>query len=335
MQFINLNIFSILIFILITIFILYIFIIFYKNQVILNLKLKKLSVPKYFFVKYLFLIASFFILLISIFWPKWDISIIDKNKWIDIVFILDVSKSMNVADISNDENYTRLDFAKESIWNFIINNKNNRYSLVIFSWDAVSSLPLTNDIDIFLSILNNVDYRNLTNQGTNFTKAFELAFDRLNYSSEKSWAVVLISDWWEKEDLWNLKNLENYKKSEVYIAWIWSEKWWKIILWKDIFGRLNYQTYLWDYVVSSLNNSNLEYISNIFSWKYIKVDDYKDINKFSSHMQDIEKKLIQNNINIKNDLSREITKISFSFFIIFLIIYFFENKIYFLINKKW
>lgn len=335
MQFTNINIISILIFTLVIIIVLYIFFLSYKKQILLNLNFKKLSVQKYFFIKYLFLIASFFVLLLSIFWPKWDISIIQENNWVEIVFVLDVSKSMNVADISSDDTYTRLDFAKESIWNFVINNKNNKYGLVIFSWDAVSSLPLTNDVDIFLSVLNNVDYRNLTSQWTNFTKALELAFDRLDYSSEKSGAIVLISDWWEKEDLWNLANLGNDKKIEVYVAWIWSEKWWKIVTGIDVFGRINYQTYLWEFVISTLNNSNLEHISSLFSWKYLKLNSYTDINKFSSYMQDIEKKVIENNLSIKSDLSRELTKISFVLFILFLIIYFFENKIYYLTNKKW
>lgn len=335
MQFTNINIISTLIFTLVIIIVLYIFLLSYKKQVLLNLNFKKLSVSKYFFIKYLFLLLSFFILLISIFWPKWDISIIDKNEWIEIVFVLDVSKSMNVADISNDDTYTRLDFAKESIWNFVTNNKNNKYSLVIFSWDAVSSLPLTNDINIFLSVLNNVDYRNLISQWTNFTKAFELAFNRLSYSTNNSSAIILISDWWEKEDLWNLENLWNNKKVEVYVAWIWTEKWWKIITWIDVFGRLNYQKYLWEFVLSSLNSSNLEYISNFFSWKYIRLDSYEDINKFSSYMKNIEKKIIENNLSFKSDLSRELTKISFILFIWFLIIYFLENKIYYLINKKW
>ncbi len=335
MQFTNINIFSILIFVLVLIIVIYVFFLHYKRQNLLNLNFKKLSVQKYFYVKYLFLILSFFILIISIFWPRWEISIVNWNEWIDIVFVLDVSKSMNVADISKDDTYTRLDFAKESIWNFVINNKNNKYGLVIFSWDAVSSLPLTNDLDIFLSVLNNVDYRNLTNQWTNFTKAFELAFDRLNYNNNKSSAIVLLSDWWEKEDLWSLKKFKNDKKIEIYIAWIWSEKWWKIIIWKDVFGRISYQTYLWDFVVSSLNSSNLEYISDIFSWKYIKIDNYSDINKFSSYMKNIEKKVIENNLNIKSDLSREITKISFIFFVLYLIIYFMENKLYKLTNKKW
>lgn len=335
MQFTNINIISILTFVLVISIVFYLFFLFYKKQSLLNLNFKKLSIPKYFFIKYLFLLYSFFILFLSLFWPRWDVQMTQDSKAIDIVFVLDVSKSMNVADISSDNTYTRLDFAKEAIWNFVINNKENRYSLVIFSWDAVSSLPLTTDIDIFLGVLKNVDYRNLTSQWTNFTKALELAFNRLDYTDNNSWAVILISDWWEDSDLWSLEKLNYDDKIKVFVAWIWSEKWWKIITWTDVFGRINYQTYLWEFVISKLNEENLQYISNLFSWNYIKLDSYARINDFTNYMKDIEKKVLQTNLSVKSDLSRYFSNISFIFFVIFLLIYFTENKIYSLLNKRW
>ncbi|MDR1987837.1 MAG: VWA domain-containing protein [Candidatus Peribacteria bacterium] len=50
------------------------------------------------------------------------------------MFVLDVSKSMNVFDIfSNNSSYNRLEFAKKAISDFITNNSENRYSLVIFA----------------------------------------------------------------------------------------------------------------------------------------------------------------------------------------------------------
>ncbi|MDR2640906.1 MAG: hypothetical protein LBC61_06525 [Candidatus Peribacteria bacterium] len=52
----------------------------------------------------------------------------------DIIFALDVSKSMNVIDIfSNNSSYSRLEFAKGAISDFVSNNLENRYSLVIFA----------------------------------------------------------------------------------------------------------------------------------------------------------------------------------------------------------
>jgi hypothetical protein len=45
-----------------------------------------------------------------------------------------------------------------------------------------------------LSILNNVDYKNLTTQGSDFVKAFELANNRTLISEDKSRAIIFISD---------------------------------------------------------------------------------------------------------------------------------------------
>jgi len=44
------------------------------------------------------------------------------------MFVLDVSKSMNVADIE-DSNYayTRLDIMKKSISNFVVKHENDRF----------------------------------------------------------------------------------------------------------------------------------------------------------------------------------------------------------------
>jgi hypothetical protein len=44
------------------------------------------------------------------------------------MFVLDVSKSMNVADISDGHyNYTRLDIAKKAISDYVVKHDNNRY----------------------------------------------------------------------------------------------------------------------------------------------------------------------------------------------------------------
>jgi hypothetical protein len=45
-----------------------------------------------------------------------------------------------------------------------------------------------------LSVLQNVDYKNLTTQGSDFLKAFELANNRTLISEDKSKAIIFISD---------------------------------------------------------------------------------------------------------------------------------------------
>jgi hypothetical protein len=51
-----------------------------------------------------------------------------------MMFVLDVSKSMNVADIiDSNYAYTRLDVIKDSIAKFVTTHKQDRFGLIIFA----------------------------------------------------------------------------------------------------------------------------------------------------------------------------------------------------------
>lgn len=340
MYFSNFNIFWVCIFLLLFLIVIYFFYVNYKKQLIINNTFKKLAKFKYFYIKNIFLLLSLLIVLLSIFWIKyWNEKLSNSTYGIDIVFVLDVSKSMNVADIKDENSYiTRLSFAKNAIKNYVVNNLNNRYWLVIFSGDAVSSVPLTTDKDIFLDVLDSVDYRNLLLWWSNFSKAMELWINRLLFSDDSSKALIFLSDWWEELDLdiKQLKKINNNKNIVYLFSWIWTQSWWKIIIWKDVYGRYSYQKYEGDYVISKLNEDNLKSISDIFDWKYIKFEQSSDINKFKNNLFEIENKIIETNfIWTKQDLSRYLSFISFIFFILFLFLYLFEDKIYFFNKKLW
>ncbi len=329
MIFWNLNFYSLLLFFLLIFLVLFLFSFFLLKKRRLSKIFKLRYKKKYFFIKYIFLIFSFLILLFFIFEPK-SYKVDDQKKyWIPIVFALDVSKSMNVLDVW--ENITRLELAKKSIENFIINNPNNNYSLVIFAWEAVWVLPLTNDINVFLTMLENVDYKNLNNQWTDFSSAIYEANNRLEITENNSWAVILLSDWWDEQskDLEKLYN-ENYN---YFFAWVWSKKGWEIIIWKDAFWRYNYQTFAWEIVISKLNENNLKNLSRIFDWEYQRIQNTSDINSFENNLKNIQEKILESGEKTLYNYSRDITIISFIFFILYLFLYFFEHKIYFL-NKK-
>ena len=340
MYFSNFNIFWVGIFLLLFLIVIYFFYVNYKKQLIINNTFKKLAKFKYFYIKNIFLLLSLFTVLLSIFWIKyWNEKLSNLTYGIDIVFFLNVSKSMNVADIKDENSYiTRLSFSKNAIKNYVVNNLNNRYWLVIFSGDAVSSVPLTTDKDIFLDVLDSVDYRNLLLWWSNFSKAMELWINRLLFSDDSSKALIFLSDWWEELDLdiKQLKKINNNKNIVYLFSWIWTQSWWKIIIWKDVYGRYSYQKYEGDYVISKLNEDNLKSISDIFDWKYIKFEQSSDINKFKNNLFEIENKIIETNfIWTKQDLSRYLSFISFIFFILFLFLYLFEDKIYFFNKKLW
>lgn len=334
MELTNLNYITFIIFIVLFLWIVYLSYKFYLKSISFNEKYKLLSNNRFFYLKYLFLVISFIVLLFSIFWLKtWERQTKNESKWVDIMFVLDVSKSMNVADIE-DSNYayTRLDIMKKSISNFVVKHENDRFWLVIFAWDAVSTVPLTTDHDIFLTFLENVDYRNLTVQWSNFEKAISLWVDRFtSLDNDRSKIMAFVSDGWDEEDSVNSNSISNISKKvkwiNYFVVWVWTKDWWKIINWSDPFGRVNYQQYNWDYVISKINENNLNKIKNALNWEYLEVSKVDDLLNLDKYINKLEKKALETDINWeKADWWRFLAIISFIFFIIFWGMYIFERK---------
>lgn len=292
----------------------------------------------YFYnLKYIFLILSFLILSFSIFSPNWYTDITKQSKSANIVFTLDVSKSMNVEDIIYDNRYVdRLNFSKSVIWDYVISNPENNYSLVIFSGESVISMPFTNDINLFLTVLDWVDYRNLTVQWSNFEDALLTSIDRFEFTENKSWAIIFLSDWWDIDYEVNNKILEKIKSEKInYLFWaIWTEDWWKITLWQDVFWRKEYQTYNWNYVISKLNENSLKQISDYLGGEYLKVSNLSDLDNFEKVIDKLEKSVMESSFNQKTDLSRNLWIISFILFLLYLFLYLFDKQVYLLITKN-
>lgn len=320
----NLNLLTLIVFFWVFWILVFLLINFCKETYIFNKNYNLLSLWKYFYVKYIFLFLSFFIIFISIFWIKSSEKQIKNDaKWIDMIFVLDVSKSMNTFDILDSHNlYSRLDTAKKAISDFVVNHEFDRFWLVIFAWDAVSVSPLTNDHDVFLTFLDNVDYRNLTVQGSDFNKALSLWVDRFNTWTDRSKALVYISDGWDREDKINYsamkeKSLE-IKWIKYFVAWIWTEKWWKILIWNDIFGRHIYQQFNWNDIISKVNEVNLKDIANSINWEYLKISQVDDLEKLNKSIESLEKKSLVSLVNgYEYDESRNLGIASFIFFILF------------------
>lgn len=285
------------------------------------------------YIKIILFFVSFFVLSLWLF----DIKISGEKtkgevKGVDVVFVLDVSKSMNVLDFS-DSNYlySRLDIAKTMISNYISKNTENRYGLVVFAWDAISVCPLTLDHDIFLTFLSGVDYKNLSVQWSNFEKAIDLWVKRFN-DEERSKVMILLSDGWDFEDKINhnyIKKATDWKNIFAFVFWVWTQDWWKIPTWRDIFWNITYQKYNNNIVISNLNESNLKQIADNMRWEYIKADSIWEVNKFISNLEREASKVFSN-INEKVDATRYLAILSFIFFVLYLFLSLLTFK-----NKKW
>ncbi|MFT2009913.1 VWA domain-containing protein [Pontibacter sp. 13R65] len=109
---------------------------------------------------------------------------------IDIVLMLDVSGSMELADITPN----RLEAAKEVALNFIDGRVQDRIGLVVFAGDAYSLAPLTTDYQLLRENINSIAFKMIPNDGTAIGSALAIAINRMRESNAKSKVAILISD---------------------------------------------------------------------------------------------------------------------------------------------
>ena len=104
--------------------------------------------------------------------PRWGVEITEQRATTeDVVFVLDVSKSMLVADMRPN----RLARAKASIGNFVRRKGTGSVGLVAFSGQAFLQCPLTRDYDAFFRTLDETDTASIQVPGTDIGRALEEA----------------------------------------------------------------------------------------------------------------------------------------------------------------
>ena len=113
-----------------------------------------------------------------------------QQKMSNIIFLLDVSNSMNAEDIQPN----RLTEAKNLIITSLQKLKNDRVGVVVFAGDAVSVMPLTTDYTAAETYLSGIETDVIKIQGTDFLKGMKTAAQKFKNISKGSRKVVLISD---------------------------------------------------------------------------------------------------------------------------------------------
>ena len=118
----------------------------------------------------------------------------DENKN-EIVFLLDVSNSMNANDIIlyNAEN-TRLNAAKKTIYSVLENTYSANFGLVIFAGEAQTVIPISQDKVFANQILETVETNFISNQGTNIELGIETAIQVFSDENQQNKIIILLSD---------------------------------------------------------------------------------------------------------------------------------------------
>ncbi len=283
----------------------------------INFKWLKLNVYSYNYVisrknqiiKLVLYMFSIVLLLMVFMWIElWYYGYNKSSVSSNIIFTLDVSKSMDTIDIIfENKPYSRLEYSKNIIKDYIRKNPQNSYSLIIFAWEWQIISPLTNDIDIFLTFLENINSNTISKWWSNFNKVIDIINNNIWKNEQKN--AIFLSDWWDSEDKINLPLLNfNENNTKIFTIWIWSAKWDRIPIWKDFTWKRTYKKYNWEYIITKLNDSNLRELSNAWNWIYIDWLDKKNLNKLDKKMINSSENELQ---NIKENNNRYVILFSF------------------------
>ena len=113
-----------------------------------------------------------------------------KREGIDIVFALDVSKSMLAEDIAPN----RLDKSKQLVSQIINQLGNDRIGIVAYAGSAFPVLPITTDYSVAKMFLQSMSPDMVSSKGTSLDEAIQLSATYFDDKSKTSKLLILISD---------------------------------------------------------------------------------------------------------------------------------------------
>ncbi|WHF52992.1 VWA domain-containing protein [Chryseobacterium gotjawalense] len=138
----------------------------------------------------LYLLATLFLIIAIVDVLSGTEEVKSKQKMNNVIFLLDVSNSMNAQDVAPN----RLDNAKNIIINTMEKMKNDKVGIVVFAGDASSIMPLTTDFTAVETYLGGVETNIVKTQGTDFLKAMQTVADKFKNIPKGARQVVLLSD---------------------------------------------------------------------------------------------------------------------------------------------
>lgn len=113
-----------------------------------------------------------------------------NREGVDIVFAIDVSKSMLAEDIAP----SRLEKSQRLVTEIINNLASDRIGLIAYAGSAVPQLPITTDYGSARLFLQSLNTDLVSSQGTAINEAIQLAESYYGDNTEAAKVLVIISD---------------------------------------------------------------------------------------------------------------------------------------------
>jgi len=156
--------------------------------------LKKLAPNRSIFksvLKFLVLSLALFCLSVALVNPKIGTKLETvKREGVDIVFALDVSKSMLAEDIAPN----RLEKSKQLVTQIINSLAGDRVGIIGYAGSAFPQVPITTDFSAAKLFLTGMNTNMVSSQGTAITEAISMAQTYYNDEEQTNRVLFIISD---------------------------------------------------------------------------------------------------------------------------------------------
>ncbi len=269
-----------------------------KNKILFRKNWNKKNVLNIVNYKIYLLLIAVLLLLLAVWRPQWGQGMKEiSKKGLDVVFAVDVSKSMKALDFSEGRMMvSRLDATKFLINNFIKNRKSDRIGLVEFAGESFVASPLTLDHSVFESFLENISSDDIGKQGTNLAEALEISIARLdiNKDRDRSKAIILFSDGDEtiNSQVEKIAKLAKEKGIKIYTVGIGSESGMPIPEGQNSFGEISYKRYHGKRVITKLNPEPLKKIAEITDGDYMHAENISDLKSLQKKLEALPQKIL-------------------------------------------
>jgi Ca-activated chloride channel family protein len=207
------------------------------------------------------------------------------TEGIDILLVMDISESMDLQDFTPN----RLEAAKKTAVDFINGRFGDRIGMVVFSGEAYSLSPLTNDYGLLTSLIDEISFSMIEAKGTAIGSAIAAGTNRMKDSESASKVMILLSDGES-----NAGNVDPIFAAQLATAF--DIKIYSIAVGKD--GMVPYGTDFFgrpQLVESYLDETTLREISRIGNGQFFRASDGKALNSIFKQIDTLEKTEILEN----------------------------------------
>ena len=240
-------------------------------------------------IKLLFLILFILFSTIALVNPKIGTELKTvKREGVDIVFALDVSKSMLAEDIAPN----RLEKAKRIVSEIINTLNNDRVGVIAYAATALPILPITDDYSTAKTFLQSLNTDMLSSQGTAIIQSINLAQKFYDDEDQTNRVLCILSDGEDHEvDRQNLLELAEQSGITIITIGLGSVKGAPIPIKENNIVKSYKKDENGDVVVTKLNAQLLNTIANSSSGIYIEgLNTELVVEKISKRLKEMDKK---------------------------------------------